>query len=244
MKRLIPLLFLLPTLALAQPCYIQRAFTDGKLSWNFEYNDQNQVTACERYNEDGSVALRMEINYQEGTDWIQSVNNVISPEMSQLNLYTRDESGMVTRMDRYSMDASGEKSLLGFYTYLNDPSLPYPMRRVTAHSPDGTITEITDIELLDNNGTTLNTKTDADGNLIRTEKWVRDNRKTFEVWTPFPYHVKHNLVGKQVNDKDGNILPQSYGNSCQYNLEGYPVVVTERKVDGSKSESRFVYKCQ
>ncbi|MBK8556754.1 MAG: hypothetical protein IPL65_13725 [Lewinellaceae bacterium] len=246
MLRLI-VFFLLLTFSpsLLAQCRILQATRNGKLQYTFHYNDSNQVDETTLYNEDGGVAQRYTAEYVPGTNAI-AVYALYLPDgkLNVKTVYQRDAQLRVTRMEMFTPAADGSPTLARYYVYENAERPTNCIQKMTCYSPEDTVLEITTIQYTDDNGSYTSTKTKADGSLIRTETWTRDDKHSYESWSPFPYQTTHNLLAKTILMPDGTQAAGSFRSTMEYNKQGYPVKESSVKPDGSVDNFEYTYSCE
>jgi hypothetical protein len=130
--------------------------------------------------------------------------------------------------------------------YENNPASANVITKITRYDGSGNLTQVTNVEYLDANGSSKSVTTDKDGVVTRTEILKRDDKNSGQQFVDaFPYQWIHNRIEYTITKADGTVDADSNkAENTIYNANGYPTSVTLRYADGRVSNFRWEYVCQ
>ncbi len=141
---------------------------------------------------------------------------------------------------------NGAAVLVERNVYENNPASPIVMTKMTKYDGSGNLVEVTNIENLDDNGSSKWVTANKDGKVIKTEIWkCNDKSATRQFVDAFPYLWRHRRTEYTVTMADGTVDASSNKDENPvYNAQGYITSVTTRYTDGRVSNFRYEYECQ
>lgn len=232
--------------AQVEACKISKTMKNGAIFSQAIYSEEGMVQAVAYYENDelkskdvwsyGEDGLPNKISYEDSTGQVVRYQEILE----------RNDSSYITKRAFFEVDSSGENfNLWRQASYVYDQSKPNPLVETTFYDAEGGVVESYTIEYTDENGSSISQRVDAEGNLIRTETWKRDDKKSGnQAIMLFPFQEEHNLIERTVMMADSSISDNSWKSNLTYNELGYPIQAISKQYDGMVDTFSMEYICE
>ena len=227
-------------------CYVNRVFEDGDLVTQYHFDDNGKLQKSENF-EDGQLKSVM-----EGADYLPdgSPQKVIIKDAEGKVTYktklTYNEDQLVVSRKTYKANEDGEMMVVQKADYSYDVDSPCKMTGIKYYDGEGNLVKQSQINYYDDNCSSIGTVTDADGKVLQTETWVRDDKNNpRHAFSVFHVQDEHNRIAYTVVKADGTVTKDSYQmEDVEYNAHGYPVKGTMKMSDGASKTYTMDYECK
>ena len=227
-------------------CLTPKVYENDQLASSHRYNAAGHVQESKFYNK-GQLKWHRFIERADAEGRILEARLIDSiGKKTFINKFTRDAKGYVQTREHFEITEGAAPVLIERSVYENNPASANVITKITRYDGSGNLTQVTNVEYLDANGSSKWVTTDKDGVVTRTEIWKRDDKNSGQQFVDaFPYQWIHNRIEYTITKADGTVDADSYkAENTIYNANGYPTSVTLRYADGRVSNFRWEYVCQ
>ena len=163
--------------------------------------------------------------------------------------YTYNDADLLTQMvSHLSENGTMKHTFTNLYDYESDKKIA---RRMMQH-PDGRLMSVYLYEYEGDDMRRILTF-NSSGQHTHTATLQYDNKKTALAnvpalhkagWLMVGYPFSHNIVSYTNTSTSGQVMPESYTATYEYNAAGHPTKLTRQSASGSQLVSNLTYKCK
>lgn len=226
-----------PVIVIPESLQIREVTRNGIVKSDYAYDDDDKIVTVRFYDNTGVFSSKSDYDFLAEKTVVKSFDKNQDPLLTS-EYYEVDP--LITRQDRF--DAQGNLLNYFLYHYESANSCIYFKREEFSES-DELISNLK-YTFLDDNCSFESIKTNENGSLISTIRFIHDGKKRFNNAAANPKLPisAGNIMEYSYADADGEVLPSSsYTSTFEYNASNYPIKETRFLLDGEIEEYLFSY---
>lgn len=152
------------------------------------------------------------------------------------------EGHLVVKGEFFRKNKSGEIVLANIREYINRTGKINNLIGMKDYDVNGKLKGTYKIEYTDDLGSSISTYYNALGEKLRTETWVKDNKKAYDKYfDAFPYQHEHNNISISYKNLDNPRNDRGYTSVFTYDEYGYPLTSVRKNNEGGVDKFEYIW---